>query len=324
MRVIVIEGQGSRAHKVTRALLEGIPKTGDEVQHVRAEFCSGVRDDVDGAVHYGLRGKTFDAFKAYRKQKFSVYIDMGYWGRREGGSHNGFHKVSISNRHPTAYFQRIQHPPDRFRHFNIEIEPWKKDGKHILLAGMGDKAAFVEGFRTSEWERAAIAEIRRYTDRPIIYRPKPSWRTPESIPGAEMVLADNQKLDDALRDCWCVVTHHSNLAVDALVKGIPVFTSPTRSSIWMCSTVFRGVICTASAGWKTMKSVLWAPNGTIWLARPKRRLIHTLCISHLEALGWRAITMWNTLTNGAKRGTDGRDEKAVCEIGCQMPPLWVV
>jgi len=223
MRVVLIEGGGHRAGRITRALLEGIPKTGDEIQHIHSENYNGVIDGMDGAIHYGLRGKTFDAFRAYRYHKFSVYIDMGYWGRREGGTYDGFHKVSISDRHPTAYFQRIQHPPDRFNHFNIEIEPWKKDGKHILLAGMGSKAAYVEGFAPSEWERAAIAELRRVTDRPIIYRPKPSWGSPQHLDGSKMIVADEQKLDEALKDCWAVVTHHSNLAVDALVRGIPVF-----------------------------------------------------------------------------------------------------
>jgi hypothetical protein len=34
-------------------------------------------------------------------------------------------------------------------------------------------------------------------------------------------------LADDLRNCWALVTHSSNVAVDAVLMGIPVFVAPT-------------------------------------------------------------------------------------------------
>lgn len=220
MRVAVVRGVGHRAGRIAKALMVGIPLAGDEAIEVPVTFYNG--PDMDGAAYYGLRGRCLDAFRDYRRKSFVAYVDLGYWGRRDGGTYSGFHKVSVNDRHPTAYFQKRAYPSDRFDHHRITIKPWKKDGKHVLIAGMGAKAAPIEGFKPNEWEIAAAKEIRRYTDRPIVYRPKPSWR--EAIPIDGTIFSDrSQSLNEALQDCWAVVSHHSNVCVDALIEGIPVF-----------------------------------------------------------------------------------------------------
>ena len=220
MRVAVIRGLGRRASVICTAMAEGITRCGDDVVNIKAEFYNGV--DCDGAVHYGLRAQNRDAFIAYKKANFSVYIDLGYWGRREGGTNQGFHKMAVNSRHPDKYFMKVDHPSDRFNHFGLAIKPWQKNGKHILVAGMGAKAALIEGFKAGDWEDAAVKEIRRYSDRPIVYRPKPSWSDPIKIRGT--TFSDRrQRLQEVFQDCYAVVSHHSNVCVEALLEGIPVF-----------------------------------------------------------------------------------------------------
>ena len=221
MRIAVIKGVGRRAGIICDAMQQGLTICGDLPHMIQAEQYNGV--DCDGAVHYGLRSNNLVAFKAYKKANFSAYIDIGYWGRRDGGSHAGFHKIAVSSRHPDVYYQKVEHPTDRFNRFGLGIHPWKKDGRHILIAGMGGKAAPIEGFKPSEWEQAAAKELRRYTDRPIWYRPKPSWGAPTLIKGTEFKGPKEQSLAKALSGCFAVVSHHSNVCVDALLMGIPVF-----------------------------------------------------------------------------------------------------
>jgi len=221
MRITVLRGIGHRAGVICKALHSGITACGDEVQSLRSEFYSGGAEN-DGLAHYGLRGRTREAFIVYKKQKFAVYVDLGYWGRKEGGSYAGYHKIAVNSRHPDKYFRNRDMPSDRFDHFGLPIKPWKKDGKHILVAGMGAKAAPIEGFKPSEWEEAAVKEIKRYTDRPIIYRPKPSWSDPIPIEGTRFSHR-NQSLEEVLENCWAVVSHHSNACVDALMEGVPAF-----------------------------------------------------------------------------------------------------
>lgn len=221
MTVAVIHTPGRRHDLICSAMLEGIAACGDRVVEIRDEFYQGPNHPV--AVFYGLKGRCAQAFSDYRHHnKPVVYIDLGYWGRVEGGKLYGFHKLAVGARHPTDYFQRVKHTPNRFHHHGLRIKPWQREGRHILVAGMGAKAAAFEGFRPTEWEQKAVDELRKHTDRPIIYRPKPSWHYPEGIEGT-LLSTKEQPLADVLQNCHAVVSHHSNVCVDALVEGVPVF-----------------------------------------------------------------------------------------------------
>jgi hypothetical protein len=199
-------------------MYDGIRKAGDRAFLLREQDYR--EPDHDVAVFYGytqtLRRVMADYVKAGRP---AVYIDLGYWCR-EGMQ--GYHKISVNNRHPTAYFQARKHGRDRADQCRVMIQDWRGDGEHILLAGMGDKAADAEGFTIEEFERKAIAQLRSVTNRKIIYRPKPSWTQAKPLEGCEYS-PKAQPLADVLRNCHAIVCHHSNVAVDAIVSGIPAF-----------------------------------------------------------------------------------------------------
>lgn len=216
--VIQVPGNG-RSSAICAAMVQGIFSCGDTPTLMAEHFYTRPRAPV--AVFYGLRGNLRKAFKDYceHPELTAVYIDLGYWGRLQGGRRSGYHKVAINSRHPTDYFQKFHHPKIRLEALNLKFHSWQRDGKHILLAGMGDKAAAVEGFSTEEWELQAIAEIRKHTDRPIIYRPKPSFRMARPLPGADYS-PPSQPLEAVLQGCHAVVTHHSNVAVDGLLSGV--------------------------------------------------------------------------------------------------------
>lgn len=204
-------------------MAEGIARAGE---HVEVAF----EDDYDGrapgdvAVFYGLAGRLPQVFADYKAKGRAVYIDLGYWGRREGGRWTGYHKVAVNARHPTAYYRRPAHPGARFERFNVPIRPWAVRSKRapILLCGMGDKAARAEGYEPEAWERWVITQIRRYTDRPILYRPKPSWKQARPIEGCGFS-PKARELAQELDQAWAVVTHHSNAAVEAVLAGVPAF-----------------------------------------------------------------------------------------------------
>lgn len=203
-------------------MIQGIQAAGDRA-HVLAPDSFTGSPSHELAVFYGLEGKLGEIFAAYvGSDRRVVYIDLGYFGRREGGRFTGFHKISVNARHPTVYFQKPAHPADRLAHFRIEAQPRKGPGRHILVAGMSDKGAISEGFSPNQWELQAIFSLRLNTDRPIYYRPKPSYK--RAIPLAGSVFRDAQRpLEEDLANCHAVVTHHSNVAVDALIAGIPAY-----------------------------------------------------------------------------------------------------
>lgn len=222
---------GIRSHKrsntVCDAMEHGLKKHGvSAIRRWEDEF-NGVEGDI--ACFYGLEGKLSKAFKEYSSKAKMAYIDLGYWGRKDGGRWAGHHKITINSRHPTDYFQRRVHDGKRMSSFNLKIESWRKTNTgHILLVGMGDKGARAEGYELQQWENWAVTELRKYTKRPILYRPKPSCKKSRPIPGvgySKESLAQNREkgLLTALENCYATVSHHSNVAVDGIIRGIPAF-----------------------------------------------------------------------------------------------------
>lgn len=222
MTVFTIKGH-TRSRITCEAMAAGIRWHGDKVNVVDESRWKGT-PDTPIAVFYGLEGNTPAIFEHYRTTPGlkAVYIDLGYWGRREGGRFSGYHKIVVNARHPTAYLMDVCRSADRFERFGVQIKPWRRDGQHILLAGMGDKGAAAEGFLPEEWERKTIAHIRSVSDRPIVYRPKPSWKQARPIFGTRYSHRDTP-VEREFENCWAVVTHHSNVAVDALLAGIPAY-----------------------------------------------------------------------------------------------------
>lgn len=212
-----------RSAYICQAMREGLQAL--KVKHSFQLSTKTIDHYPDVAIFYGLSGPLRSMFQQYCEdpRKTAVYIDLGYWGRRLGGKYAGYHKIAINCRHPLGYFQRVKHRTDRFSRFQIPLKPWRKNGEHILLAGMGPKAASVIGQTPGAWERNAVKAIRQYTDRPIIYRPKPNYYMARPVPGAVMRRDAEMPLDRAFANCWAVVSHHSNVCVDALIAGVPVF-----------------------------------------------------------------------------------------------------
>lgn len=187
-----------------------------------------LRDDAaykepigDVAAFYGYQ-KCFPRMMAeyLAAGKAVVFVDLGYWGRHTGGRFRGYHKVSVGGRHPTDYIMNRKRDPSRLTQLGIRKLPWQKTGRDIIVAGMSDKSAASYGLKPEEWERQAIVELRKHTTRPIIYRPKPSWRGAKPIHGSTFQKTTS---DLVFTNVHAVVTHHSNLAIDALQHGVPAF-----------------------------------------------------------------------------------------------------
>jgi len=94
---------------------------------------------------------------------------------------------------------------------------------------MSEKAAGVVGLRYLQWERAAVEQIRAVTNRAIWYRPKPSkLGRHDEIAGTRLAVArvtdtGVTDINEAMREAFAVVSHHSNAGIDAIVSGVPCF-----------------------------------------------------------------------------------------------------
>jgi len=89
---------------------------------------------------------------------------------------------------------------------------WRKGGKHVVVADTGHD--YWDFHADRNWSRRTADALRKYTDRPIIFRNKEC-----KIP-----------LYDQLVDAHALVTHGSVAAVEAAVMGVPVIVHPDSAA----------------------------------------------------------------------------------------------
>lgn len=230
----------TRSRIIAEAMCQGIQAAGDRAWMVSMDryFRGALPGDM--AVFYGFKATGKEIFADYLKAgKHVLFIDLGYWGRRLGGRYGGYHRVTFDSRHPSDLVMRFRMPPDRIERIrklwragpeyvtkdtNLVIKPWRNTDKHapVLLAGSQKKSAESYDMDYMAWEMSAVETLRKHTKREIIYRPKPKDEYQRPIDGT-IYSGRNEKLSELFNRVHAVVTHHSNVGIDALIEGVPVF-----------------------------------------------------------------------------------------------------
>jgi hypothetical protein len=200
---------------------------GDEDEYINmfAKGCGTQTLDTDLFVYEDsknpivLRGilKKKIIHKCWEDKRTFYYMDTGYFGNER----------TISNPNGWKYWHRIvkndlQHgeiiprPGDRFKVFNKQFSPWKKNGRKILIAKPDEKPCKFYGVDLDQWVENTVNEIKKHTDRPVVVRE----RAPKRI---DRIVTDTlqQALDD---DVFALVTFNSVAAVESIFHGIPAFT----------------------------------------------------------------------------------------------------
>jgi hypothetical protein len=145
------------------------------------------------------------------------YMDSGYLGNRPNPDNPSgwkyWHRIVKNNlQHDNEIIPR---PGDRWERFKKKIEPWKKDGKKILLALPDEKPCKFYDIDLDKWTVETIDTIRKYTDRPIEIRARAKLRTDRTISNTLKQALDN--------DVFALVTFNSNAATESVMYGIPAF-----------------------------------------------------------------------------------------------------
>ncbi len=181
-----------------------------------AEGCGGklVSPENSGSLVacYGvLRG----CAQSIHRAKDFLYIDHSYFSTI-GFSHLGYDAyyriVPNAIWHPSLTNEDKNPNWDRFNKLGLELKPWRKSGRYILLIPPSE--VMEKFFSLEGWGQDTIKELKKFTDRSVIVHYKNSV-TP---------------LKEIMPDAHCVVSSHSNAGIDALMSGCPViFTHPERT-----------------------------------------------------------------------------------------------
>lgn len=165
---------------------------------------------------FGVKGIE-ETWKLARASGRYYYLDNAYFDVTRG-SHFRVGRNSL---------QDWSCPPDysRLEKLGLVILPWRKSGAHIVVTMqsphfMEEVAGWPGG--ANAWQAEVLTKIKKYTDRTIVVR---HWN-----PDKPMLA---RTLREDLQGAWCLVTHSSAAANEAVLDGIPVFVLGQGSALPM-------------------------------------------------------------------------------------------
>jgi hypothetical protein len=148
------------------------------------------------------------------------YIDTGYFGN---GKKKLYHRITKNN---VQWFGDIvERPGDRFEKTGVQIKKMRR-GTNILIAPPSQKLLNNYDIVLEEWLANVQAEIKQYSDRPVVIRTKQNRSIRVNDDTMEMALD---------RDVHCLVTFSSIAAGEALLYGKPAITLGPNAAAPLCS-----------------------------------------------------------------------------------------
>ena len=154
-----------------------------------------------------------------------------------GGIHRGkTWKVGINGINRDAKFGDRGNDESRAKALGLELQPWRRNGEYILICGQHDKSLQWQGMpRMSNWFLNTYDEIRKYTDRPIMFRPHPRCRLEHIERGLRYVERQEPRhiagtyddFDMGFSNVFATVSYSSNPGCHSIIQGVPAFVSPS-------------------------------------------------------------------------------------------------
>jgi len=180
--------------------------------------------DYDGnpkpCISYGILRGNEQIFKDCRSKGVEFWeIDRGYFNPSDhtSGKFDGYYRITMNGMRAEYNHELHGHlPNDRFNRLGIEMknsgEPVYDTGGAVLICPPTDAVCEFEGIDLMKWISDAVS---KYKNRPHKIRFKGSM-TP---------------LQSELSRCSLVVTHNSNVIIDALKAGVAVDSPYTKNMV---------------------------------------------------------------------------------------------
>ena len=112
----------------------------------------------------------------------------------------------------------------------VDLKSWRTNGTHILVLCQRPRGWNMFGRDQEQWLDKIIADIRKYSKRPIVVRMHPGdgsrFKQIQKIQkryGNTISISDKENIRDELTNCWCAVGYNSTPNVVAAIEGIPVY-----------------------------------------------------------------------------------------------------
>lgn len=266
MKVTFLHAHNERDYLLGDAIAKGMAVHGDHLEELAMPAAKCVLD-TDFVAFIGLKRRDWFKYCKQTGQRL-MYFDKGYYHREfEQRKDFLFWRISVDEQQPTEYIATATHSPDRWLKLGREMEPWRKPTPrgHIIIANQSEKYhQFYDLIHPTQWVMDIVEDLRRYTDRPIWYRPKPSWRNKKKIKG--LTYCDMQPLSQLFPGCHALITHGSYICIDALLNGVPTIPLGNAVSRSICSTALSEIesprLATDAERLQVMANLAWCQYTT--------------------------------------------------------------
>ena len=179
---------------------------------------------------HGRMLKNKHVWEHYRKKnKPVIVIEVG--GIKRGTTW----KVGLNGINRDAFFGNMGNSTDRSNLLNLSLKPWRTEGEFILICGQHDKSLQWQNMPSmSNWFLQTYDEIRKHTDRPIIFRPHPRCRLPHIERGLKHVYRQDpvhingtyDSFDIGFDNIHATVSWSSNPGIHSIINGVPALVGP--------------------------------------------------------------------------------------------------
>lgn len=157
-----------------------------------------------------------------------LHWDHGYFQREKVTGHM---RMCIDSDHPQTWLDKTPDDSARWDALGLQLREDANPNGHIVLVGMGAKSRSY--LNVHRWEETTYQRlVSQYPGKRIVYRPKGADRKRMPCP-----MDDRPHIADVLRGASLVVCRHSNVAVDAVIAGVP-FEASDGAAMWLASKPF--------------------------------------------------------------------------------------
>lgn len=143
-----------------------------------------------------------------------LILDIGYFNRKADTV-----RFSVNDPHPDRQLFCAQ-GGERFKETGEKLTDEHDDSGHFVVLQLTPKSRAAFGYSGHQWESDCIHRAKQIAPQSrILLRPKRGRA--ENLPGTED--AGEGTIGQVLHGCRGVFVHHSNVAIDAALHGIPCY-----------------------------------------------------------------------------------------------------
>ena len=184
--------------------------------------------DVDCIWSVLFNGRMARNKTIWENKKPTIVLEVG--GIKRGTTW----KVGLNGINRDAYFGEQDNDRTRADSLGLVCKPWRSNGDFILICGQHDKSLQWQNMPPmSNWFLNIYDEIRKYTERPIVFRPHPRCRLDHIERGLKNVHRQEPNhiantyddFDMGFDNVWATVSYSSNPGPHSCINGVPAFVS---------------------------------------------------------------------------------------------------